>query len=256
MTRIEKHTNYTKEHMSQFGIYKIYFTNDVKNRVYIGSALNEGNCKNKQIGFFSRWSQHLTTLISNKNKCPKLQNAFNKYGISGLKFEVIEILKIGNSNEYYELIEESYITKYDSVKNGFNVSKNGKNRKGIPCSQKIKKAISIANSGENNAMFGKFGEKHHNAKKVYQYSPNGLFVKEWTCARNIQKELGFNYKDISACCLGKKRVCRGYKWFYEYQGEKIAEFKIQNYKIRGKNRKVLPSSDIEIGIIGEFYKTV
>lgn len=230
MTEIEKFTGYNKTYLSQYGIYKIYFINDLKNRVYIGSALNEGNTKNKKVGFLARWTNHLSTLKTNKNRCPKLQNACNKYGIDNMRFEIVDILNIGHSNEYYNKIETYYITKFNSVKNGFNVAKNGKNRKGIPCSEQIKIAISIANSGNKNGMFGRLGNKYPNAKKVYQYSPMGNFVKEWDCARIIQNELGFNYKDISACCLGKKRICRGYKWFYSYQGNKIEPFKVQNYR--------------------------
>lgn len=237
MTEIENFTGYSKEYMSKYGIYKIYFLNDIKKRVYIGSALNEGNSKNKKIGFLSRWSQHLSTLKSNKNKCPKLQRAFNKFGIENLKFEIIKELEIVFINEYYEQIETSYIDKYNSVEFGFNVAKNGKNRKGISCSERTKKIISIANSGEKNKMFGRFGSNHPNAKEVYQYDFQGNFIKKWDCARDIQKELGFNYKDISACCLGKKRVCMGYKWFYQYQGNIIESFKIQNYKTRGNKKK-------------------
>ena len=227
--KLLNYTSEEKENLYKIGIYKISFKNDKKNRVYIGSALIHKNRKNHR-GFYHRWTRHLEDLTANKHANCKLQNACNKYGIDNMRFEIVDILNIGHSNEYYNKIETYYITKFNSVKNGFNVAKNGKNRKGIPCSEQIKIAISIANSGNKNGMFGRLGNKHPNAKKVYQYSPMGNFVKEWDCARIIQNELGFNYKDISACCLGKKRICRGYKWFYSYQGNKIEPFKVQNYR--------------------------
>ena len=74
-------------------------------------------------------------------------------------FEIIKELEIVFTNEYYEQIETSYIDKYNAVELGFNVAKNGKNRKGIPCSERTKKIISIANSGEKNKMFGKFSNE-------------------------------------------------------------------------------------------------
>ena len=51
------------------------------------------------------------------------------------------------------------------------------------------------------------------SKKVYQYTLDGEFVKEWKstkeCARN-----GFDQRAIVKCCKGKRKTHRGYIWSY------------------------------------------
>ena len=52
------------------------------------------------------------------------------------------------------------------------------------------------------------------SKKVYQYTLDGKFVKEWKsineCSRN-----GFNKGAVSSCCRGRIKTYKGYKWSIE-----------------------------------------
>ena len=70
-------------------------------------------------------------------------------------------------------------------------------------------------------------KNHKLSKKVYQYTMDGKFVKEWEstqeCGRN-----GFNQGDVYSCCIGGSfnknkwiNVTRhkGYRWSYEKLGE-------------------------------------
>ena len=51
------------------------------------------------------------------------------------------------------------------------------------------------------------------SKKVYQYTLDGQFVKEWKstaeCGRN-----GFNQSHVAACCRGELKTHKGYIWKY------------------------------------------
>ena len=51
------------------------------------------------------------------------------------------------------------------------------------------------------------------SKKVYQYTLDGKFVKEWKstaeCGRN-----GYNYGHVAACCRGELKTHKGYIWKY------------------------------------------
>lgn len=189
--KLLNYTSEEKENLYKIGIYKISFKKDKKNRVYIGSALIHKNRKNHR-GFYHRWTRHLEDLTANKHANCKLQNACNKYGIENLRFEIVEILKPGQPSSYYEEIETEYIKKYDAVKNGWNIDINGRNCIGTPMREEVKKKISIANSGKNNGMYGKFNEKNPTSKKVYQYDLEGNFIKEWASAREIYRNLKTN----------------------------------------------------------------
>ena len=52
------------------------------------------------------------------------------------------------------------------------------------------------------------------SKKVYQYTLDGKFVKEWKstaeCGRN-----GYNYGNVAACCRGKLKKYKNFIWKYK-----------------------------------------
>lgn len=56
---------------------------------------------------------------------------------------------------------------------------------------------------------------HSSSKKVYQFTLDGKLVKVWQstaeCGRN-----GFNFRDISLCCIGKRKTHKGFKWSYNH----------------------------------------
>ena len=62
-----------------------------------------------------------------------------------------------------------------------------------------------------NQNYGTKNEKF--SKKVYQYTLDGQFVKEWPstmdCGRN-----GYIQQAISSCCLGKLKTYKGFIWSY------------------------------------------
>ena len=49
---------------------------------------------------------------------------------------------------------------------------------------------------------------------VDQYSLSGEFIKRWFCVKDIERNLGFNNKNICACCRGKRPTAYGYRWKY------------------------------------------
>lgn len=53
------------------------------------------------------------------------------------------------------------------------------------------------------------------SKKVYQYTKNGELVKEWVSLHEIERVLGFDCRNISACCLGKKKSAYDHLWRYK-----------------------------------------
>lgn len=64
-----------------------------------------------------------------------------------------------------------------------------------------------------------------NSRKIYQYTTNGIFVKEWNSIKECQN-YGFNPGAIGACC--RNEYCRherndykGYIWSYEPLNQKV-----------------------------------
>ena len=72
----------------------------------------------------------------------------------------------------------------------------------------------IANSGENNPMFGVIGANNKRSRTVLQFTKDGEFIKKWVCINDIKRELGINVSNIPECCKGKHKTVNGYKWEY------------------------------------------
>ena len=53
------------------------------------------------------------------------------------------------------------------------------------------------------------------SKRVLQFTLDGEFVREWESTMEIQRQLGYNNANISACCLGKLKTAYGFRWEYE-----------------------------------------
>lgn len=61
----------------------------------------------------------------------------------------------------------------------------------------------------------KRGAKHHFAKRVYQYTKDGTFVKAWDYMSLASKELGINKANIGETCNGNRKSAGGFIWTYE-----------------------------------------
>lgn len=56
------------------------------------------------------------------------------------------------------------------------------------------------------------GAKDRLSIAVSQFALNGEWLRDWACAPEVQRELGFNQGNISACVLGKLKTAYGYAW--------------------------------------------
>lgn len=150
------------------------------------------------------------------------ERAIKKYGWDCFDHIIIE----SDLNEYQACEMEKVLIKmfdltnpqkgYNEAVGGFSGSMNGKHHT-EKTKEKIRKArIKDGFSDEHRKHISesKQGTKHHMAKRVYQYTKDGLFVKEWSYMGMACKELGLQKSNISGCCLGKRPSAGGYVWSY------------------------------------------
>lgn len=69
-------------------------------------------------------------------------------------------------------------------------------------------------SGNNNPMLGKLGKEHIRSKQVIQLTLDGDVIRNWDCMMDVQRELGYNYRNICNCCKGRQKSAHNYKWCY------------------------------------------
>ena len=252
------------------GIYKISFYNSENNKFYIWSASGK-------FGFYGRWKSHKNLLKNNKCKQSYLQNAFNKYGIDNMCFEIVEECDPSICLER----EQYYINLFDTYKNGYNSRQNASNNGGLPMSLDAK--IKIFNKYKNKRYIyaedcrrlynnGKttreicfilnisrnflrkiFKENNINIrndkgikkKVVYQYDMCGNLIGKYESINSCARKLNINVHGISIVLNGQ---CKHYKnMYYSYsklKKENVLD-NINNLIIKSKNRKYLNIKQID-----------
>ena len=175
---------------------------------------------------------------SSYRKQPKVHNAIKKYGWENIKHELLfENLSQKEANR----IEQKMIAKYDSVKNGYNVSTGGGGTYGIPCSEETKKKISRANKGKSctNDNLKHYRETHgawnkggHLTPEQYRkivaerrarcnkaisaYDPITLKkVLHFESCAEASRTMGVSESNISRCARGGRPTSAGYVWRYD-----------------------------------------
>lgn len=228
------------------GIYKIY---NEKNplKVYIGQSIN----------IQSRKRIHFHELRNNKHCNKHLQNCFNKNGEENIIFEIIKECSkdILNKEEMY------FIEKYDSYRNGYNMTLGGESRPSD--NPETRKKISKSLTGK------KLSKEHIEAiiKGKKNLKVYGICVAQYTMSKKLLKVyLSVNEASretkVSASILGKilkdeKLYGGGFIWkhitreVYEEQKNKciITDIPIEFVK---SNKGILAIKDN----LETFYSTI
>lgn len=154
------------------GIYRILNTIDEK--FYIGSA------KDLHI----RLHLHKSKLKKGIHHSRYLQNSFNKYGAEAFKFEILEEC----SHEILLEREQHYI---DTLDPQYNMRSRAQSNLGHKWNEESRRKISV----------------DRRKGPIYEYDLSGRFIREWTCALEASKELGYTYSSVVFNLSGKFKRC-------------------------------------------------
>lgn len=189
ITFILERTSANYEEIQQTGIYRIYHICK-PNIYYIGSATSDRKWRQ---GFKQRWIVHIKELKNNNHHSPFFQRVVNKYGIEGLRFDIIEYC----FSELCIKREQYWLDFYQPFGNkGYNTCK-------------------IAGS----SLGYRFPEeKKAKRKPVCQYSLEGNFIARWDSLNQAGRVLDINVSSIKDCCKKRFKQIKGY--IFRYEGEK------------------------------------
>lgn len=156
----------------------------------------------------------------------------------------VEILIESDDYSFILQKEKEFIKLYGRKNNKTGILSNltdgGIGSTGFIVSEETRRKIA-----ENSYCKEKFGKNHPMSKRVYQYSLNGNFIKEWDSLSDIARH--FNSSELPEKCLSKKtKSYHGYMWFYEYRGENIDPYvpSLASSVLRKKLSKVLYQYDM------------
>lgn len=132
-----------QQYPSTQGIYKI--TNTTNNKFYIGSS--------KQLN--KRIIDHFSRLRNNTHKNKFLQRAFNKYGESSFKIEILEQF-VGLTQEELLTKEQHHIDLIENWRESYNQTRSTRYFGKILPEESERRQNKIASvTGENNPFYGK-----------------------------------------------------------------------------------------------------
>ena len=145
--------------------------------------------------YVGRTNNYEQRLATHKHKASKkirheLYWAINKYGWDNVKKEVLD-----KSNTLEEIVamEYEYIVKYDSIRNGYNMTENtkvgGSNWIGRENSEEFmdfKEYMSKVMSGKNNGMYGKSHKEE--TIKLQKQKAKGRFSLPWFIEKYGEEE--------------------------------------------------------------------
>lgn len=147
----------------------------------IENTLNHKRYIGQSVDIYNRWYTHKSKLNTNKHHSKHLQKAWNKYGEDFFDFYIIELCDEDFLNEK----EIYWINYYNTYYDGYNET------------------------------FGGEGYARQ-TRKIYQYSFNGDFIKEWDSVYELEKELGYKESTIRNACNNNEHCSAyGYQWSYE-----------------------------------------
>ena len=124
----------------------IYKLTSPSGKHYIGQTMNLKDRKRRFYNPNNFYSGH------------RLDNAIKKYGVENFKYEILVQIVDSDKIKLREKLDELeifYIEKYDSYKNGYNMTLGGSGSKGCFQTEESRKKISEKAKGRKGSMLGK-----------------------------------------------------------------------------------------------------
>lgn len=174
------------------GIYKIV---NPSNRVYVGQSID---IRRRILSYYHPKGGYVQI---------RLKASFNKYGLDLHTFVILEECDESLLND-----RERYWQEYYNV-----LSKKGLNCKLTETASKSGKLSKETKESIRKSLKGKTITCEHLMKKVYQYSKDGNFLKEYVSLREAERQTGIFASSIGSAIKkrGYSNSAGGYLWSYD-----------------------------------------
>jgi group I intron endonuclease len=192
------------DNLTKLGVYKITHLSKT-NIFYIGSASGTFNGKKCQKGFYRRFLEHLRALEHKRHDSKYLQNVVNKYGIEGIRFEILEIAETDDRKVILER-EQYYL---DLLNPAYNSSKTARCPT-VEYTPERKQALSRRMKGK------KLSDLAYDTIKVpiYQFNKKGGFLNKHSSIQEASNKTNIDRASISNCAAGKRKSAGDYLWSF------------------------------------------
>ena len=127
----------------------------------------------------------------------------------------IGIANKGNISPFKGVPRSEETKKKISEKNKVALKGNIPWNKGIKCGSSWNKGIELSEEHKKKLSEAKKGKPSRRIKSILQYDKNNNFIAKYESLTIAGQTIGGDIRNISACCLGKKKTAYGYVWKYE-----------------------------------------
>lgn len=218
-----------------FGIiYKI--ENTITHKVYIGQTTHPRGFNGRYL-YKGTGIERVYKDLKSKQARGARGNVYLLRSIEACGFDAFKVDEIFDTALTFEELNEKeayYIDKFDSYKNGYNMTSGGDSVSGYSRPT---------------------GKDCLNSKPVCQIDPfSGQLIKTWDSATEACEAIGVNSASVSNVCKGKIKTAGGFIWVLEkdYNPDKI--YKVNPLKKDlGRGTKPVLLLDADGNIVQEFY---
>ena len=222
-------------------IYKI--ENIITHKIYIGQTTHPKGFNGRYYYKGTGIERVYHDLSSKRDR----NERYNKYLLRSIEkcgfdaFVVDEILDTALTIDELNEKETYYIKKFDSYKNGYNMSFGGDSMSGYERPK---------------------GKDCKNSKRICQISLDGNLIKIWDSATEASTQLGISISSLSNVCNGKKRrdngdvakTASGYVWVFEKDYDSDKDYSVNRPRQNmGHGSKIVILLSDNNEIIQEFY---
>jgi len=188
--------------LSKIGVYKIYHAYSPDD-IYVGSTNVSTGVKECQIGFYRRFMAHNNLFKRRTHYSSSLQELVDTYGISGIRYEIIEVCEKNKSIER----EQFYL---DTLNPHHNSSKTSAYSSGWVHTEEEKQRRSLLMKGN------RLPEHVYETRRVpiNQYDNSGALVGEYSSIQEGADQSNIDRASISKSAAGKRKTAGGFVWAY------------------------------------------
>jgi len=144
------------------------------------------------VNIYSRWRQH-KYWAKNKEVASKITNSIKKHGVENFEFSIIELC----DKDFFEEKERYWISKYDSVSSGYNLTYGGSIRKVISEETKLKMSnsrIGVPKSDSHKKKIAQVNGSKESREKFSQLNL-GRKLSDETKRKMSESKKGFKHTD-------------------------------------------------------------
>lgn len=91
-------------------------------------------------------------------------------------------------------------------------------------------------TNKENGTYKKIGEINSKirSKSILQFSKDNSFIRKWDSATQVERELGYDRKQVCSCLKNRQKTAKGFKWVYadDYERIPFKVFDLEMYRKR------------------------